>query len=87
MILDKAHYGTKKKTEYSEDSRSLIINHHLNGHSLSEIAKYINISRIMVQYIVKKDKMYKCVKKIPSRERKRTMTQKVAEFIRRTLIS
>jgi DNA-directed RNA polymerase specialized sigma24 family protein len=43
-----------KSKEYSEDFRHLIIQHHLLGKSLGEIAEIVRISKSTVQYIVDK---------------------------------
>ncbi len=76
-----------KSKEYSEDFRNLMINRHLNGDSLGDVANYMTIPRAIIQSIIKKYKLYKTVKNFPGGGRKRITTKRIDDLIQRTLIS
>lgn len=70
-----------KTKEYSEDFRQLVIQHHLLGKSLREIAEIVRTAKSTVQSIVNKYKQMKTVKTIPGRGRKRKTTHTVDQVI------
>jgi DNA-binding Lrp family transcriptional regulator len=70
-----------KSKEYSEDFRHLIIQHHLLGKSLGEIAEIVRISKSTVQYIVDKYKKTKTIKTKLGRGRKRKISHTVDQII------
>ncbi|CAF3421314.1 unnamed protein product [Rotaria sp. Silwood2] len=70
-----------KSKEYSEDFRQLIIQHHLLGKSLHEIAEIVRTVKSTVQSTVNKYKKMKTVKTIADRGRKRKTTHTVDQVI------
>lgn len=74
-----------KKKEYSTDSRSLVIEHFLNGDSYAEIAKKVLIPRPTVQSIVKNFKETKCIPNLSGRGRKRKTISSVDGIIQQKI--
>ena len=60
-----------KRKEYSDDLRTLVIKHFLNGDSQREIAKKTLLSRETVRSMIKKYKSTKCIGNLFGRGRKR----------------
>jgi transposase len=63
-----------KKKEHSNDLRTLVIKHYLNGDSQREIAAKTLLSRTTVQSMIKKYKSTKCIGNRFGRGRKRGTT-------------
>jgi transposase len=74
-----------KKKEHSNDLRTLVIKHYLNGDSQREIAKKVLLSRPTVQSIIKKYKNTKCIGNLFGRGRKRKTTATTDRLIQRKL--
>ena len=74
-----------KKKEYSNDLRTLVINHYLNGDSQREIAKKALLSRPIVQSIIKKYKNTKCIGNLFGHGRKPKTTSRIDRLIQRKL--
>jgi transposase len=74
-----------KKKEHSNDLRTLVIKHYLNGDSQREIAKKVLLSRPTVQSIIKKYKNTKCLGNLFGRGRKRKTTATTDRLIQRKL--
>ena len=70
---------TKKK--HSNDIRTLVINHYLNGDSQREIAKKVLLSRPTVQLIIKKYKNTKCIGNLLGRRRRPKATSMTDRLI------
>ncbi|CAF3584122.1 unnamed protein product [Rotaria socialis] len=75
----------KKKKEYYNDLREVVIKHYLNGDSESEIAQKTLISRDSVHYMVEKYKSTKCIGNIIGRGRKRKTTAHTDRVIQRKI--
>ena len=60
-----------KRKEHSDDLRTLVIKHFLNGDSQREIAKKTLLSRETVRSMIKKYKSTKCIENLFGRGRKR----------------
>jgi transposase len=69
-----------KTKEYSDDFRQLIIQYHLLGKSLCEIAEIVRTAKATVQSIVNKYKKMKTIKTIPDCGRKRKITHTVSRI-------
>lgn len=76
--------GPKKK-EHSDDLRTLIIKHYLNGDSQREIAKKLLLSRETVRSVINKYKSTKCIGNLLGRGRKRKTTTTTDRLIQRKL--
>lgn len=74
-----------KKKEHSEDLRTLVIKHFLNGDSQREIAKKTLLSRETVRSMIKKYKSTKCIGNLLGRGRKRKTTATTDRLIQRKL--
>lgn len=74
-----------KKNEHSNDLRTLVVKHYLNGDSQREIAKKVLLSRSTVQSIIKKFKKTKCIGNLFGRGRKRKTTSTTDRLIQRKL--
>lgn len=74
-----------KKKEHSDDLRTLIIKHHLNGDSQREIAKKVLLCRETVRSIINKYKNTKCIGNLFGRGRKRKTTITTDRLIQRKL--
>ncbi|CAF2146558.1 unnamed protein product [Rotaria magnacalcarata] len=70
-----------KSKEYSEDFRQLIIQHHLMGKSLCEIAEIARIAKSTVHSIVNIYQITTTVKTIPGRGRKIKTTHIIDQVI------
>ncbi|CAF3920554.1 unnamed protein product [Rotaria magnacalcarata] len=77
--------ASRKKNEYTNDLRKLVINHFLNGDSKREIVQKTFIPRTSILYIIAKYKSTKCLGNIIDRGRKRKTTAHVDCCIRRKL--
>ena len=64
----------RKKKEYSNDLREVVIKHFLNGDSEREIACKVLIPRSSVNYMITKYKSMKCIGNMIGRGRKRKTT-------------
>ncbi|CAF1463496.1 unnamed protein product [Didymodactylos carnosus] len=73
------------RREYSNDLRSVVIQHFLNGDSYTEISKKAFVKRPTVQSMIKKYKNTKCIGNIIGRGRKRKTTAAVDRIIQRKL--
>ena len=74
-----------KKKKHSNDLRTLVINHYLNGDSQREIAKKVLLSRPTVQLIIKKYKNTKCIGNLFGRRRRPKTTSMTDRLIQRKL--
>ncbi|CAF1479687.1 unnamed protein product [Didymodactylos carnosus] len=74
-----------KKKEHSDDLRSLVIKHHLNGDSQREIAKKVLLSRETVRSMINKYKNTKYIGNLFGRGRKRKTTTTTDQLIQRKL--
>ena len=61
----------RKKKEYSNDLREVVIKQFLNGDSGREIACEVLITRSLVNYMITKYKLMKCIENMIGRGRKR----------------
>ena len=75
----------RKKKEYSNDLREVIIKHFLNGDSEREIACKVLIPRSLVNYMITKYKSMKCIGNMIGRGRKRKTTIHTDRIIERKI--
>ncbi|CAF1153117.1 unnamed protein product [Didymodactylos carnosus] len=76
---------TPNRREYSNDLRSVVVQHFLNGDSYTEISKKTFVKRPTVQSMIKKYKNTTCIGNIIGRGRKRKTTAAVDRIIQRKL--
>ena len=74
-----------KRKEHSDDLRTLVIKHFLNGDSQWEIAKKTLLGRETVRSMIKKYKSTKCIGNLFGRGRKRKTTATTDRLIQRKL--
>lgn len=74
-----------KKKEHSNDVRTLVIEHYLNGDSQREIAEKVMLSRETVRSMINKYKNTKCIGNLFGRGRKRKTTATTDRLIQRKL--
>ena len=74
-----------KKKEHSNDLRTLVIKHYLNGDSQREIGKKVMLSRETVRSMINKYKNTKCIGNLFGRGRKRKTTATTDRLIQRKL--
>ena len=77
----------RKKKEYSNDLREVVIKHFLNGDSEREIACKVLIPRSSVNYMITKYKSMKCIGNMIGRDRKRKTTIHTDRIIQRKIKS
>ena len=75
----------RKKKEYSNDLREVVIKHFLNGDSEREIACKVLIPRSSVNYMITKHKSMKCIGNMVGRGRKRKTTIPTDRIIQRQI--
>ena len=75
----------RKKKEYSNDLREVVIKHFLNGDSEREIACKVLIPRSSVNYMITKYKSMKCIGNMIGRGRKRKTTIHANRIIQRKI--
>ena len=75
----------RKKKEYSNDLREVVIKHFLNGDSEREIACKVLIPRSSVNYMITKYKSMKCIGNMIGRGRKRKTTIHTDRIIQRQI--
>ena len=75
----------RKKKEYSNDLREVVIKHLLNGDSDREIACKVLIPRSLVNYTIKKCKSMKYIGNMIGRGRKRKTTTYTDRIIQRKI--
>ena len=75
----------RKKKEYSNDLREVVIKHCLNGDSEREIACKVLIPRSSVNYMITKYKSMKCIGNMIGRGRKRKTTIHTDRIIQRQI--
>ena len=73
------------KKEYSNDLRTLVIKHYLNGDSQREIVNKVLLSRSTVQSIIQKYKNTKCIGNLLGRGGKRKTMATTDRLIQRKL--
>ena len=73
----------RKKKEYSNDLREVVIEHFSNEDSEREIACEVLIPRSSVNYMIKKYKSIKCIGNMTGRGRKRKTTIHTDRIIQR----
>ena len=75
----------RKKKEYSNDLREVVIKHFLNGDSQREIVCKVLILRSSVNYTITKYKSMKCIGNMIGRGRKRKTTIHTDRIIQRKI--
>ena len=75
----------RKKKEYSNDLREVVIKYFLNGNSEREITCKVLISRSSVNYMITKYKSMKCIGNMIGRGRKRKTTIHTDRIIQRKI--
>ena len=75
----------RKKKEYSNDLREVVIKHFLNGDFEREIACKLLIPRSSVNYMITKYKSMKCIGNMIGRSRKRKTTIHTDRIIQRQI--
>ena len=75
----------RKKKEYSNDLRQVVIKHFLNGDSERGIACKVLIPRSSVNYMITKYKSMKCIGNMIRRGRKRKTTIHTDRIIQRKI--
>lgn len=75
----------RKKSETSVELRNLIINHHKNGKSLSEISVIVERSRSTVQYVVKRYKNENRIENLPRNVNRKILSKMDDRYILRQI--